>query len=162
MEVGEEKGCWVSPPVGSATKSPWKRDQGQELQKLFLWAHVQDWSQGVLLWDPSNTVHTTQKATLPLFAAGSQADLTLGRQRATTRERACALQIKESGAASRVVVLWGVSLKCLWVWHLWTNAVGYLSSSYVPFFIAKRTRILFWQPWSQQPDESHLIDQSPS
>ena len=68
----------------------------------------------VLPWDPSNTLHTAEKATLPYLAAGGHAAWTLPTGSNHLGERA--LQIKEeSGEASRAVLLWGASL----------NACGY-------------------------------------
>lgn len=98
MKVGEGRWEWMlsGPAYKSATKSPQKRGQRQELQVLFPWASLQDWSQGVLLWDPGNTGYTAKKAALPLFTAGHQAGLTFWKLGATTRESVCVLQVKKS------------------------------------------------------------------
>lgn len=58
---------------------------------------------GVLPWDPNNTLHTAEKATLPLLASGGHAAWTLT---GSNHLGECTLQIQEeSGEASRAVLL---------------------------------------------------------
>lgn len=59
MEVEEGKREWTLSELTCRVcyEVTMEEGSGQELQKLLLWAPVADWSQGVLLWDPGNTVH---------------------------------------------------------------------------------------------------------
>lgn len=129
-EKGNEKGYWVSPPAGTATKSPQKRDQRQKPQELFLGAPVQDWSQQCCC----GTLAT--QGILPLLAAGSRAAWTLWGLVADLRR----VWRRQQGSA----LVRGLSQRPVGV-AFWASAVG----CYIPFFIATRTTVWLWQPCSQ-------------
>lgn len=111
-EKGNEKGYWVSPPAGTATKSPQKRDQRQKPQELFLGAPVQDWSQQCCC----GTLAT--QGILPLLAAGSRAAWTLwglvaDLRRVWRRQQGSALV---RGLSQRPVGVASLG-KCRWLLH---------------------------------------------
>ena len=117
----DEKGYWLSPPAGTRMKSPWRRNQRQELWEPFSGAPVQGWFQ-----DCCYGIQVTQCTLLirpfhpSLLQEATQPGDWLG---ATTKE-SLPCRSKKSLEKPAMQCSCEGALKCLWVLPLWKNAVA--------------------------------------